>query len=196
MNLLGKTKLDEKDLIIGCINGDEFFQKALYERFSSRMFGVCLRYAPDYHTAEDILQDGFLKVFNSIMSFRREGSFEGWMRRIFVNLSIERYRKNKGIIQFEELTDNTYYLYSEEADSSLNAEELLKLVQELPDGYREIFNLYAIEGYNHSEIGEMLGISEGTSKSQLSRARNVLKRKIAESNTYYHETIEELGQIG
>ncbi len=195
MNLLGK-RWEDKDLIIGCMNGDSFCQKALYDKYASKMFGVCLRYAPDYHTAEDTLQEGFLKVFGSILSFRSEGSFEGWVRRIFVNLSIERYRRTKGIVPFEEVTENTYYLFNEETEAKMDAEELMQLIQALPNGYREVFNLYAIEGYSHSEIAALLDISEGTSKSQLSRARAILRKKINELNSYQHDTIEQLGQLG
>lgn len=190
------AKPEEKDLILGCINGDGVYQKALYDRYASKMFGICLRYAPDYHSAEDTLQEGFLKVFRSILSFRHEGSFEGWLRRIFVNLSIEKLRKKHPVISFEDVYENTFYLFDENVESKFDADELLGMIQALPAGYKMVFNLYAIEGYNHQEIAEMLDISEGTSKSQLSRARNILKRKIAEQNTSTHDTVEQLGQIG
>lgn len=140
------------------------------------MFGICLRYAHDYPTAEDLLQEGFIKVFNKLDKFRFEGSFEGWMKRIFVNTAIEHYRKPSAH-KFFVAIENAYDLnVSNLAPDNLRSNDLLRLIQKLPDGYRTVFNLYAIEGYNHREIGQKLGISEGTSKSQLARARATLKK--------------------
>lgn len=195
MKFWQKHILSEQDIIIGCINADLHCQNLFYERYASRMFGVCLRYAPDYHSAEDLLQEGFIKVFQNIISYRREGSFEGWLRKIFVHTAIEAFRRKNTNFSFDEITDNTYYLFDESADSQLEAKELMQMIQSLPKGYREILNLYAIEGYTHKEIADMLGISEGTSKSQLSRARNMLKNKIIKHNIQYYEH-EQLRQIG
>ncbi|MEM8908828.1 MAG: sigma-70 family RNA polymerase sigma factor [Bacteroidota bacterium] len=161
-----------------CIAGRPHSQKLLYEHFAPKMFGICLRYASDFHQAEDILQEGFIKVFHNLHRFRKEGSFEGWMKRIFINTAIEFYRKaaNSYALPLAEevLTTNC----SGKALSDLRHQDLLKVIQQLPDGYRTVFNLYAIEGYHHKEIGQLLNISEGTSKSQLARARKVLKALI------------------
>ncbi len=142
------------------------------------MFAVCLRYSNNNETAQDLLQDGFIKIFKNLHRFRGEGSFEGWIRRIFVNTSIEHYRKKSNLFSTSEREE----VLAE--DSSLNAldklaeKDIIKLVQELSPGYRTVFNLYAIEGYSHKEIGNMLNISEGTSKSQLARAKGILKKMV------------------
>ncbi len=171
-------KLSEQEIIEGCMAGKQRHQAALYEKYSSKMFAVCLRYASDYHTAEDILQDGFIKVFSSITKYRNEGSLEGWVRRIIVNTAIEQYRKNIAMYPIsDDHTDDPCYVDDKTAQS-IDAADMMQIVQDLAPGYRTIFNLYAIEGYNHKEIGEMLNISEGTSKSQLARARYLLQQKI------------------
>lgn len=170
-------KLSEQEIIDGCMAGKQRHQAALYEKYAPKMFAVCLRYASDYHSAEDILQDGFVKAFSYIVKYRGEGSFEGWLRRIFVNTAIEQYRKN--IAMYPILDQQTEAPYVDDRTAqSLDVSDMMKIVQELAPGYRAIFNLYAIEGYNHREIGEMLNISEGTSKSQLARARYLLQQKI------------------
>lgn len=176
--------LDDNEIIDGCLQGDRKFQKALYNKFSGKMFAVCLRYAADVNQAEDLMQDGFIKVFRNIEKFRREGSFEGWIRRIFVNSCIEKIRK-KSILYAIQDTNIKHVEYNEKSVvEHLKAEDLLKLVNKLATGYRTVFNLYAVEGYSHKEIGEMLGITEGTSKSQLARARYLLQQKLEElSNT-------------
>jgi RNA polymerase sigma-70 factor (ECF subfamily) len=142
------------------------------------MMGLCMRYAKDTFEAEDVLQMGFVKVFQKISDFRGEGSFEGWIRRIMVNTAIESYRKNLrnlNLVDIDEVYDqpqNTFDM------SGLELKDLLKLVQQLSNGYRLVFNMYVIEGYSHKEIAKLLGITEGASKSQLSRARAILKEKI------------------
>ena len=163
-----------------CIAGSRSSQKLLYDYFAPRMFAICLRYAKDYHNAEDILQDGFVKVFNHIDRFRGEGSFEGWMKRIFINTAIEHYRKAQNHSGHSDIDTVQAEPIASKAGGLLARQDLMKLVQSLPVGYRTIFNLYAIEGYTHREIGEMLSISEGTSKSQLARARTTLQRMLAE----------------
>jgi RNA polymerase sigma factor (sigma-70 family) len=165
----------ESDLIEGCLRGDRKLQQALYERYAPKMYGVCLRYAGNAEEAEDILQEGFIKVFNKIGSFRREGSLEGWIRRIFVNTAIEHYRKKtylQPITDYEEDTVEGNYL---SVLDSLAEKDIVQLVQQLSPGYRTVFNMYVIEGYTHKQIAESLGISEGTSKSQLSRAKLILQ---------------------
>lgn len=147
------------------------------------MFVVCLRYAQTTLEAEDILQNGFIKVFAKHHLFDGKGSLEGWIKRIMVNTAIESFRKSK-----EKFTDTIDEQHENRFESHLNSDmssykDLLRLIKELPLGYRTVFNLYAVEGYNHKEIAEMLGISEGSSKSQLSRARQVLQQKLIKENT-------------
>ncbi|NNE28543.1 MAG: RNA polymerase sigma factor [Saprospiraceae bacterium] len=170
------------DTIQAAIAGKRQAQEALYVQYSPTMFGICLRYASDYHSAEDILQEGFVKVFKNLDRFRGDGSFEGWMKRIFINTSIEFYRKavnKRKIIEMDSVYDQGS---APLALDNLAAKDILKIIQKLPNGYRTIFNLYAIEGYTHREIGAMLGISEGTSKSQLARAREAIRMKIQTQN--------------
>ena len=153
-------------------------QEELYRRFSPRMYGVCLRYAGSAEEAEDILQEGFVKVFRKLDSFRSEGSFEGWIRRIFVNTAIEHFRRKKylqPVTEKEEATIEGNYL---SVLDELAERDILELVRQLSPGYRTVFNMYVVEGYTHKEIGEIMGISEGTSKSQLSRAKVILQEMV------------------
>lgn len=171
--------MDERQLINACLKGDSKAQKQLYERFAPKMFGVCLRYAIDDDTAQDYLQEGFIRVFNNLDKFRFEGSFEGWIRRIVVNTALEKLRKVdviKNSVEVEKALFTTDDV--EQVMDQINAGELLQLIQTLPTGFRTVFNLYAIEGYTHQEIGKMLHISEGTSKSQYSRARQWLQLRL------------------
>ncbi len=168
----------EQALIQACCRGERAAQQGLYERYAPRLFAICLRYADDYHQAEDLLQEGFLKVFRHIANFRAEGSFEGWLRRIFVNTAIEHHRRRHHLYPLVDVADTEIELHDEGALQQLAASDLLDMVNSLSPGYRTVFNLYAIEGYNHKDISEMLGISEGTSKSQLARARVILQRKV------------------
>lgn len=171
--------ISEQELRQGCIDGRRDYQELLYSYYSPKMFGICLRYANDYHHAEDILQEGFIKIFNSMDRFRGDGSFEGWIKRIFINTAIEHYRKSDKHNGHAELAPNTVIRHiGEKASGNLATQDLMKLVQQLSPGYRTIFNLYVIEGYSHREISEMMGISEGTSKSQLARARAILKKLV------------------
>ena len=172
------TTENEKDIIKGCCEGNIVAQKILYKSLCSKMFAVCMRYTNDYHLAEDILQDGFIKVFKNIQKYRGEGSFEGWVRRIFVNTSIEHYRKKVNMYAVTEIESEHIKTYNGDIIDQLQEADLLKLIADLSPGYRAVFNMYVIEGYAHQEIAEMLGISEGTSKSQLSRARAILQEKI------------------
>ena len=142
------------------------------------MFGLCLQYANNYDDACDILQDGFIKVFRKLEQFTGKGSFEGWIRRIMINTALERYRSQLHLYPLTEGTINSEGMMYEEVFSKLSGDDLLKLVQELPPRYRMVFNMYAIEGYAHKEIAEMMGITVGTSKSNLSRARDILQKKV------------------
>lgn len=172
------TQYRIEELLAGCKAGKGQMQEALYKQTASKMLAVCMRYAKDTMEAEDALQVGYMKVFQKIGEYRGDGSFEGWMRRIMVNTAIEAYRKN--LKQMNVLSiDDTQEQPSTGFDlNRLGVQDLMKLIQGLADGYRIVFNMYAIEGYSHKEIATELGISEGASKSQLSRARAILRAEI------------------
>jgi RNA polymerase sigma factor (sigma-70 family) len=174
---LSKTyTIDE--LMEGCKAGNRKMQELLYKQTASKMLAVCMRYAKDRMEAEDSLQVGYIKIFQKISEYRGDGSFEGWMRRIMVNTAIESYRKNIKSMNVVSI-DDAFEQPSVGFDlNSLGMQDLMKVIQNLADGYRMVFNMYAIEGYSHKEISEMLEISEGASKSQLSRARSILKKEI------------------
>ena len=142
------------------------------------MFGLCLQYADNYDDACDIMQDGFIKVYGKLDQFAGKGSFEGWMRRIMINTALERYRSQLQLFPLTDHIMNRDEMLYEEVFERLSASDLVKLVHELPPRYRMVFNLFAIEGYSHKEIGEMMGITTGTSKSNLSRARDILQQKV------------------
>ncbi len=170
-----------EELIIKCKNRDATAQEALYKKYSSTLFSICLKYSPNYAEAQDNLQDSFLTIFNRIEQYKGSGSFEGWIKRITVNTALQKYRKqrvfdltNEDQIEDEEVTVE---------DNSIPLDYLLKIIQELPDRYRLVFTMYVLDGYTHKEIAEMLGISDGTSKSNLARARMILKQKIDDYNT-------------
>jgi len=167
--------ISENDLINGCMEDNRRMQEEMYRRFSPRMYAVCLRYAGNAEEAEDILQEGFIKVFKKLDSFRREGSFEGWVRRIFVNTAIEHFRRKRYLMPVTEKEENTIEGKYTSVLDELGAKDIMALIQKLSPGYRTVFNMYVVEGYTHKEIAEMLGISEGTSKSQLSRAKVILQ---------------------
>jgi RNA polymerase sigma factor (sigma-70 family) len=167
--------ISDSDLIRGCMESDRRMQEELYRRFSPRMYAVCLRYAGNAEEAEDILQEGFIKVFKKLDSFRNEGSFEGWIRRIFVNTAIEHFRRKKYLLPVTEKEENSIEGKYISVLDELGAKDIMALVQELSPGYRTVFNMYVVEGYTHKEIADQLGISEGTSKSQLSRAKVILQ---------------------
>ncbi|UFH55565.1 RNA polymerase sigma factor [Spirosoma sp. KNUC1025] len=168
----------EAKLVAALKRGESRAHKVVYERFAGKMLAVCTRYCANRADAEEVMLDGFMRVFEKIEQFREDGSFEGWVRRVMVTESLMFLRKSKQWRQEIPIEDVTVEPNYEWADSSLNEHDLLRLVNQLPDGYRTVFNLYAIEGYSHAEIAEMLGISEGTSKSQLSRARVLLQANV------------------
>jgi RNA polymerase sigma factor (sigma-70 family) len=176
------SKLSERELIDQCIKGDGKAQKALYEQYVRVMYGVCLRYCDAHEEAKDILQDGFVKVFTKMNQFGFQGSFEGWMKRIFVNTALEYYRSQKNHMYHQDVGEAHELSQVEETLSRIGQKEILNILQGLAPGYRNVLNLYIIEGYSHAEIAEMLGISEGTSKSQLSRARVILQKAIQQQN--------------
>lgn len=176
------------DVIQGCRLGKRKAQETLYKLFAAKMLGVCARYATDKMEAEDMLQNGFIKVFNKILDFKSEGSFEGWIRRIMVHSAIEYYRKHHKMMQLVNLdTPGAELAVNCVAATSLEARDLLAMIQTLPPGYRMVFNMYAIEGYSHKEIGEIMSISEGASKSQLSRARAILKEMVNKTEEAKYE---------
>jgi RNA polymerase sigma factor (sigma-70 family) len=172
------SKLSEQELVNACIKGDGRAQKLLYEQYSRTMFGICLRYSNTYDEAKDILQDGFVKVFTKMGQFGFQGSFEGWMKRIFVNTALEYYRSNKNHMYHEDVNMAYDQPYHDHTIDKISQKEILDILQSLAPGYRNVLNLYIIEGYSHAEIAEMLQINEGTSKSQLSRARVILQQAI------------------
>lgn len=176
--------LSEQELIDGCRKGERSFQKALYERYSRKMTVVCMRYSKTTAEAEDILQEGFVKVFQGIKDFRQESKLETWITRIMVNTALNLQRKKLYLfpmVDVEELD-----LPQEELSvSSIHFMQLLEMIQSLPQGCQIVFNLFAIEGYNHKEIAELLKISEGTSKSQYARARSLLQQKLLKESSYY-----------
>ena len=169
-----------KNIINGCLKGNRRDQELLYRRHAPKLYAVCLQYSGNDEEARDILQEGFIKIFENLVYYRDEGSFEGWIRRIVVNTALEKYRSKHNLYRVEDIDqipeldaqpDNEDY-------AGLEAIDLLDIIRELPPKYRIVFNLFAIEGYSHKEISQMMNISEGTSKSNLSRARVILQRRV------------------
>jgi RNA polymerase sigma-70 factor (ECF subfamily) len=177
----------EIDLVEGCKRQSLQAQRLLYERYSATMLSLCRRYIWSTSEAEDVMVTGFMKIFNAIHQYEGKGSFEGWMKRIIINEALGYLRKNKTMYLETDIETADREPDYDRAESSLEAEELMKMIGELPVGYRTIFNLYAIEGYSHKEISELLGINENTSKSQLSRARVHLQKKLLESEKVFGE---------
>lgn len=181
-----KSKTEEK-LITACRKGDSKAQREVYEKYAPLMYAVCRRYIGQVDAAEDVLICGFTKVFQKIDQFKAEGSFEGWIRRIMVNEALSHIRKHKSMylkveIEYAEKEPDLGMLAGQ-----LEAEDLQKMIDKLPSGYRTVFNLYAIEGFSHKEIAEQLDISENTSKSQLSRARKHLQTMLVETENYLND---------
>ena len=165
-----------EELILNCKNQDLKAQEELYKKFSGILFSVCLKYSPNYHEAEDNLQDAFITIFNRIEQFKGKGSFEGWMKRVTVNTVLQKYRKQRVFnLSNEEQVEEAVI---EIEDNVVPLDFLLKIVQELPDRYRLVFTMYVLDDYAHKEISEIVGISVGTSKSNLARARGILKVKV------------------
>ena len=159
----------------GCLQNDRKQQELLYKTLAPRMLAVCMRYAHDKDEAQDILQEGFIKMFNNVHKYRGEGNLEGWIRRIMVHSAISRYRKLKHIVLVDDFTDGNTAAGNGYNAHGLEAKELLDMIQTLPHTYRSVFNMYAIEGYSHQEIGDTLGITELLSRTNLHRARAILK---------------------
>lgn len=168
------NQLNEDELIEGCIRQDVHFQKMLYQKYAGKMMAVCLRYCNSRQEAEDVLQDAFIKIFDKIRYFEKRGSLEGWIRRIMVNSALK--SNDKRVYKFEpgSLEHTEEPAFNAKAISNLETKKLLEIIQELPEGYKAVFNLYAIEGYSHKEIGDILNISEVTSRTQYARAKKYL----------------------
>jgi RNA polymerase sigma-70 factor (ECF subfamily) len=178
-----KAYIADDEIIRSCISGDARAQKSLFDKYSRRMMGLCMRYAASREEAEDMLQEGWIKVFRNLHQFRFEGSAEGWIKRVIVNTCLELLRKNKKMAHHLDVEAAEEIAVTEfNSNDTLSAKDLLKMINKLPSGYRTVFNLYAIEGYSHKEIGEMLGINENTSKSQYSRARAHLQKMLEFEN--------------
>lgn len=169
--------MTEEQLVKECVSGSPSAQKKFYDLFAKKMMGVCLRYTNDYAEAQDVLQDAFIKIFNKLPDFESKGSLEGWVRRIMVNTALDAYRKAKKHQKNVDVDSVSFMLDSKEyIIESINADDLLEIIRTIPEGYRVVFNLFAIEGYSHKEIADMLGVTESTSKSQYSRAKKMLRK--------------------
>ncbi len=168
----------EDELINGCKARNRDAQRSLYDQYSSKMYALCYRYVKDSMEAEDVLVTAFTKIFERIDQFKGEGSFEGWIRRVIVNEALTYLRRNRSMYLETDLEAAEREPDYQNINDHLEAEELMQMIQELPSGYRIVFNMYAIDGYSHKEIADQLGISENTSKSQLSRARTYLQKML------------------
>lgn len=175
--------MDENQLIEGCLKENYSAQKELYETYAPLMMGICMRYATNEAEAEDILQEGFIKVYRYLNTFQRRGQLGAWIRRIMINTALQNYRETKNLkMQVEYDKVNFFMEADDDILAKLSAYDLMNKIQRLPSGYRTIFNLYAVEGYTHVDISRDLNISVGTSKSQYSRARAILRKMIEEEN--------------
>lgn len=168
------------EIISGCKEGQSAALEVLFNLYSEKMFGVCLYYSSCHAEAEDILHDGFIRIFEKIGSYKNIGSFEAWMKRIFINIALMRFRRNKKFLDVEDIDEYTDNNYERNLNLYSNINEIICMISKLPSQYRMVFNLYAIEGYKHKEIAKMLKISVGTSKSNLSRARTILQDQLKE----------------
>jgi len=177
----------EQDIISACIDNDSRAQKILFENYAPKMLGVCARYCSNMEDAKDALHEGFIKVFKRIENFKGTSTLETWMTRLMINTAIDHFKKSTKYLHFEEAekvheygNDDTSYILTLEDEDEVKLSDLYKIIAQLPDGYRMVFNLYAIEGYSHNDIAKELKISTGTSKSQLARARMLLKKLVKE----------------
>ncbi|MFT5511670.1 MAG: RNA polymerase sigma factor (sigma-70 family) [Bacteroidia bacterium] len=177
----------EQDIISACIDNDSRAQKILFENYAPKMLGVCARYCSNMEDAKDALHEGFIKVFQRIEKFKGSSTLETWMTRLMINTAIDNFKKSTKYMHFEDAekvheysNDDTSYILNLEDDQEVRMSDLRKVIAQLPDGYKMVFNLYAVEGYSHNQIAEELNISTGTSKSQLARARTLLKKLVKE----------------
>lgn len=170
--------MTEQDLIKGCIDKRQDYQKLLFDRYSGKMMSVCLRYANDEHKAQDILQEGFIKVFSHMHQYRSDGSFEGWIRRVFVTVAARQISKEKILFADVDLSNDSYTSIDPSVVSKISEDEIHLMIRSMPEGYRTVFNLAVIEGYSHEEIATMLDIQSTTSRGQLLKARKYLQALI------------------
>jgi len=171
--------MDDLTLVNECAKGNSKAQRALFDKFAPKMLAVCQRYLRNNQEAEDVLQDGFVKVFQKIVDFKMEGSLEGWIRRIVVNTALDTIRKNKKLLDDIQVEEVQYKVsFTDHQFDGMDLAQLMKLIDGMPDGYRIVFNMFAIEGYSHKEIADTLGVTENTSKSQYSRARAFLRTQL------------------
>jgi RNA polymerase sigma-70 factor (ECF subfamily) len=189
----------EEEIIIGCQKGHGAAQEALYKTYASKMRYICIRYASSTMEVDDIFQEAFIKIFNNIKNYKGDGSFEGWIRRIFVNTAIDSFKKDQKKLSRPLLDYDTHDKSETEHEESfesfaesLSKDEVLEIITQLPDGYKMVFNLYAIENYSHKEIASMLNITEGTSKSQLSKARSLLRKQVKEYALQNNHKIKDI----
>ncbi len=181
-----RRDMSNEQLVEACLKGDSRAQKMLFEKYGPKLYGVCMRYSKSQEEAQDMLQDGFVKIFEKLTSYKGEGSFEGWMRRIMVNTCLDEIRRTKKYQGNVDIDDYSYSLTTNESVlSELAAKDLLKILQHIPVGYRTVFNLYVIEGYSHKEIAEELEITVSTSKSQFSRAKAMLREILKKQKLGY-----------
>ena len=176
----------QAEIIAKALDNDRAAQQKIYSQFAPKMLGVCRQYIKDIHHAEDLMITAFMKVFSNLKNFENKGSFEGWIRRIMINecISFIRVQKRVSFLEDEFYAEDTF----NNIESGLSVDDIQSLIDALPDGYKMIFNLYAIEGFKHKEIAEMLGINEGTSKSQLSHARRILQEQVNKLKNYANGT--------
>ena len=184
-----QKSITEEELIAKCKKENPKAQASLYEKYAKKMFAICLRYIKTPDEAEDTMINAFMKAFTNIRKFEGKGSFEGWLRKIMVNESLTYLRKNKSMYLEVEIEKVDYEPDYNSLNTQLEAEDLMKMIGELPVGYRTVFNLYAIEGYSHKEIAEQLGVNINTSKSQLSRARALLQSQFTKSERLLNQKI-------
>ena len=180
----------EQELAEGCKKNSRKHQQALYQCYAGKLFALCLRYAGDRMQAEDFLQEGFIRIFSKIEQYKGDGSLEGWMKRIMVNTALQHLRREKSLPKIADIDDAAPVSeHGADALDQMAATELIELIEQLPTGYRMVFNLYVIEEYSHKEIADELGISEGTSKSQLARARNLLQKLLKKNERIQDQQI-------
>ncbi len=177
------NEVSDIELVQECVFGNRYYQEVFYKKYSQKMYNLCLAYTSSHDDAKDVMQDGFVKVFTSLKQYQGSGSLEGWVRKIIVNTAIDFYRKKSKEIKNINIDDVHHLSYNVSVLDALHAKHLIDLIQKLPEGANLIFNLYVVEGYSHEEIAEKLNISIGTSKSQLSRAKSLLKNYIEKFST-------------
>lgn len=171
------NKLD--NILKGCLKNNRQSQAELYKMFASGMFAICLRYTSNRDDAQDILQEGFVKIFQNLKSYKGNGSFEGWMKRIFINMALDKFRSNVSMLSIDDICENENFADKEAtALDNISEKEILEVIMQLPDQYRMVFNLSVIEGHSHQQIATMIGITESTSRSNLARAKLILKNKL------------------